>query len=59
MIKNRICAGLHNRIVRLVYILVAGLVAGICFNVAFSAPAWNIEGISGGLLSAALIYLFS
>lgn len=40
-------------------ILGAGLIAGICFNLAFYAPAWSLEGIWGGLLSAALIYFFS
>lgn len=59
MIETILRTGLQNRIVRLMSILGAGLIAGICFNLAFYAPAWSLEGIWGGLLSAALIYFFS
>lgn len=42
-----------------VWILAAGIVAGICFNLAFGSVAWSEQGIMGGMASALLIYAIS
>jgi hypothetical protein len=42
-----------------VWMLAAGTVAGIFFNLAFGSVAWSLEGIMGGAASALLIYAIS
>ncbi|MEI9475668.1 MAG: hypothetical protein WCO26_03740 [Deltaproteobacteria bacterium] len=41
------------------WFLATGAVAGICFNLAFGSVAWSVEGITGGMASALLIYAMS
>lgn len=43
----------------LLWTLLAGIIAGAGFNLAFGSVAWNTEGILGGLVSAMLIYIIS
>jgi len=41
------------------WMLAAGAVAGICLNLAFGSVPWSVEGITGGMVSALLIYVIS
>lgn len=59
MTETTVKTGLGRRIKRLLWVLGAGLVAGACFNLVFYTAAWSPEGILGGLVSAALIYILS
>ena len=43
----------------LLWTLLAGIIAGAGFNLAFGSVACNTEGILGGLVSSILIYIIS
>ncbi|AFM23509.1 hypothetical protein [Desulfomonile tiedjei] len=39
--------------------MIAGGIAGACFNVALGSFVWNLEGILGGLISGLLVHFVS
>ena len=43
----------------LIWMVAFGMVAGVCFNLAFGSVLWNAEGILGGLITGVLIYAIS